>query len=290
MAVQYKDYYKILGVSRDAKPDEIRKAYRKLAKQFHPDVSKEPNAEAKYKEINEAYEVLKDPDKKQKYDNFGMNYNSGQDFTPPPGWQHVEFNGQDLGGNFSDFFNNLFGSGFGGFNDVFNSRHQQPVKSDSEVDLTLSLEDIIKGGTHTLILKSGSNKREIKVRLPKGITEGSQIKLPGKSEHGGDIYVNIHVAPHKIFAVNNYDLTKEIKVNVWDAVLGKDIQTETLDGNVTVKMPPGIQDGQKLRLREKGLPNRNGGFGDLYIKIKIEIPRHLNDKQKTLWQEIAKLG
>ena len=299
MAVQYKDYYKILGVSRDAKPDEIRKAYRKLAKQFHPDVSKEPNAEAKYKEINEAYEVLKDPDKKQKYDTLGMNWQSGQDFTPPPNWGNYSggnftFDG-DLGG-FSDFFQTIFGGGGRGFSDIFSGArtssgfNHHPMKSDSEVDLTLSLEDIIKGGTHTLILKSGNNKREIKVRLPKGITEGSQIKLPGKSEHGGDIYVNIHVAPHKIFTVNNYDLTKEIKVNVWDAVLGKDIQTETLDGNVTVKMPPGIQDGQKLRLREKGLPNRNGGFGDLYIKIKIEIPRHLNDKQKTLWQEIAKLG
>ncbi len=289
--MQYKDYYKILGVDKNSSPDEIRKAYRNLAKKYHPDVSKEKNAEEKYKEINEAYEVLKDPAKKQKYDNFGMNYNSGQDFTPPPGWQHVEFNGQDLGGNFSDFFNNLFGSGFGGFNDVFNSRHQQPVKSDSEVDLNLTLEQIITGGTRELILKnSNGTKRNLKVNLPKGITEGSRIKLPGKSEGGGDIYVNIHVAPHKIYKVDGYNLTREIKVNAWDAVLGKDFNTETLNGAVTVKMPPGIQDGQKLRLRGKGLPGRNGIDGDMFIEIKIEIPRHVNSRQKALWEELARLG
>ncbi len=305
MSVQYKDYYKILGVSRDAKPDEIRKAYRKLAKQFHPDVSKEPNAEEKYKEINEAYEVLKDPDKKQKYDTLGMNWQSGQDFTPPPGWGNM--NGQsftfegDIGG-FSDFFRTIFGgmsgsrnSGFGNLNDLFNQTgyydSHRPMRQDSEVNLTLTLEDVFKGGSRNLRLKSQSGERKINVRLPKGITDGSQIKLPGKSENGGDIYVNIHIAKHNIFTITNkFDLTRELKVAPWDAVLGKDIQIDTLDGNVTVKMPPGFQDGQKLRLRGKGLPNRDGGFGDMYIQIRIEIPRHINSKQKSLWQELAKLG
>ena len=294
MGVQYKDYYKILGVPRDAKPEDIRKAYRKLAKQYHPDVSKEKNAEEKYKEINEAYEVLKDPEKRQKYDTLGMNWQSGQDFTPPPGWQHVEFGG-DMGGNFSDFFQTLFGNAggsFGNFGDIFSgsSRFHQPVKRDSEVDLTLSLEDAVKGGTYNLILNSSKGKRTLNVRLPKGITEGSQIKLPGKSEGGGDIYINIHIAPHKIFEVNGNDLTKEIKVPVWDAVLGKDIPVDTLNGSVTIKMPPGIQDGQKLRLRGKGMPKRDGTDGDLFIRVKIEIPRHLTAKQKDLWLELAKLG
>ena len=293
MGVQYKDYYKILGVSRDAKPDEIRKAYRKLAKQYHPDVSKEKNAEEKYKEINEAYEVLKDPEKRQKYDTLGMNWQSGQDFTPPPNWQHVEFGG-DMGG-FSDFFQTLFGhagGSFGNFGDIFsgNSRYHQPVRRDSEVDLTLSLEDVLKGGIHSLIFNGSNGKRTLNVRLPKGITEGSQIKLPNKSDGGGDIYVNIHIAPHKIFEINGSDLTREIKVPVWDAVLGKDIPVETLNGSVTIKMPPGIQDGQKLRLRGKGLPKRDGTDGDLFVRVKIEIPRHLNSKQKNLWQELAKLG
>lgn len=285
--MQYKDYYKILGVSRDAKPDEIRKAYRKLAKQYHPDVNKEAGAEDKYKEINEAYEVLKDPDKRKKYDTLGMNWQNGQDFTPPNGWQHVDFGGNmgDFGGGgFSDFFQTLFGNP-DSFRDIF-SGAGRPMKRDTEADLTLSLEDAYKGGTYTLTI----GRKTINVRLPKGITEGSQIKLPGKSDGGGDIYVNIHIAPHKIFTVDGNDLTRDVKVPVWDAVLGKDIHVDTLEGSVTVKMPPGIQDGQKLRLRGKGLPKRDGSNGDMYVRVRIEIPRHLNSKQNELWQELAKLG
>ncbi len=287
--MQYKDYYKILGVSRDSKPDDIRKAYRKLAKQYHPDINKDPGAEDKYKEINEAYEVLKDPEKRQKYDTLGMNWQAGQDFTPPPGWQHVEFN-QGSAGDFSDFFNTLFGGG-GGFQDIFSgftgkTRFHQPMPRDIETDLTLSLDDVIRGGTHNLKF----NNRTLSVRLPKGITEGSQIKLPGKNDGGGDIYVNIHIKQDKNFEISGHDLTREIKVETWDAVLGRDISVETLTGNVTVKMPPGIQDGQKLRLRGKGLPKRDGTNGDMYVKIKINIPRHLDSKQKELWQELAKLS
>ncbi|MBQ9418748.1 MAG: DnaJ domain-containing protein [Synergistaceae bacterium] len=293
MGVQYKDYYKILGVSRDAKPEDIRKAYRKLAKQYHPDVSKEKDAEEKYKEINEAYEVLSDPDKRQKYDTLGMNWQNGQDFTPPPGWQHVEFNG-DMGG-FSDFFQTIFGGsrgGFGGFQDIFSgsSGYRQPVRKDTEVNATLSLEDAVRGGQHSFTFSGVNGKRTLKVNLPKGITEGSRIKLPGKSDTGGDIYMNIHIAPHKIFEVSENDLTREIRVPVFDAVLGKDIEVGTLDGHVMIKMPPGIQDGQKLRIKGKGIPKRDGTNGDLYVRVKIEIPRHLTSKQKDLWEELAKLG
>ena len=288
MGIQYKDYYKILGVSREATSDEIKKAYRKLAKQYHPDVSKEANAEEKYKEINEAYEVLKDPEKRKKYDTLGMNWQSGQDFTPPPGWQHVEFGGGDMGG-FSDFFKTIFGGGLG---DIFGGSNfqQQPVRRDSEVSVTLSLEDVARGGVHNFAFSSSSGKRNIKVNLPKGITEGSQIRLPGKADGGGDIYVTIHIAPNKIFEVNEFDLTREIKVKVWDAVLGKDLTVGTLDGEVMIKMPPGLQDGQKLRVRGKGMPKRDGTNGDLYVRIKIEIPRRLNSKQKDLWQELANLS
>ena len=284
--MQYKDYYKILGVSRDAKPDEIRKAYRKLAKQYHPDVNKEPGAEEKYKEINEAYEVLKDPAKREKYDTLGMNWQSGQDFTPPPGWgggQRVEFSG-----DFSDFFQTLFGSAganFGGFSDIF-SNAGRPMKRDEEAELTLTLEQAVSAGEITL--KHGN--RSIKARLPKGITEGSKITLRGKADGGGDIHLTLHLAPHKDFSVDGYDITRDVKVPVWDAVLGKDISVQTLEGNVTVKMPPGIQDGQKLRLRGKGLPNRTGSNGDMYVRVRVEIPRHLNSKQNELWRELAKLG
>lgn len=283
--MQYKDYYSILGVSRDAGNDEIKKAYRKLAKQYHPDINKTAGAEEKYKEINEAYEVLKDPDKRKKYDTLGMNWQNGQDFTPPPGWQRMEFGGNG-GGDFSDFFSMLFGNA-GGFRDIFSGAHyQQPMKRDMEADLTLSLEDAVKGGTYDLRL----NNRTISVRLPKGITEGSQLTLKGKSDGGGDIYVNIHLAPHKDFEVSGYDLTREVKVPVYDAVLGRDIRVGTLSGEVTVKMPPGIQDGQKLRLRNKGMPKRDGTSGDMYVRVRVEIPGHINAQQKALWEKLSELG
>ncbi|MBQ9565268.1 MAG: DnaJ domain-containing protein [Synergistaceae bacterium] len=299
MSVQYKDYYEILGVSRKASADEIRKAYRKLAKQYHPDVSKEKNAEARYREINEAYEVLKDPEKREKYDTLGMNWQAGQDFTPPPGWQgggmpggvRMEFGG-DMG-SFSDFFKTIFGGGVG-MSDLFGGSggmSGHPMRRDSEVDLELTLEDAVKGGTHTLVLSGpGGTRQTLNVRLPQGITDGSQIKLPGKAAGGGDIYVNIRLARHPTFEVSGHDLTREMKVAPWDAALGSDIRVETLTGSVTMKMPPGIQDGQRLRLRGKGMPKRGGGNGDLFVRVRIEIPRHLSDRQRELWQELAKLG
>ena len=285
--MQYKDYYRILGVTRDAKPDEIRKAYRKLAKQYHPDVNKSPDAEEKYKEINEAYEVLKDADKRQKYDTLGMNWQSGQDFTPPPDWSsHRADFGSDMGG-FSDFFQTLFGSSgagsFGNFRDIF-SGQQGFHQSDAEV--SLSLEDVIRAGEMTFTL----NGRKIKARLPKGIKDGTQITLPGKSENGGDIHLTVRLKPHNVFSVDDYDLTREVKVPVWDAVLGREIHSQTLEGSVSVKMPAGIQDGQKLRLKGKGLPKRDGSNGDMYLRIKIELPRNLNSKQNELWQKLAELG
>ena len=283
MVMQYKDYYAILGVSRDAKPDEIRKAYRKLAKQYHPDVNKAPGAEAKYQEINEAYEVLKDPAKREKYDTLGQNWQGGQDFTPPSGWQNMDFGGGFGGDGFSDFFQTLFGGGR--FHDVF-SGYQSPMKKDTTAELTLTLEQVMKGGEFSLKLGS----RTLNVRLPRGITDGSQIKLPGKSDTGGDIYVNIHIDAHKDFTVEDYNLTRDVKVKVWDAVLGGDLNVETLDGKVTVKMPSGIQDGQKLRLRGKGLVKRDGTNGDMFVRVRIEIPRHLNSKQNELWHELAALG
>lgn len=297
MGVQYKDYYEILGVPREATLTEIKKAYRKLSKQYHPDVSKEKNAEEKYKEINEAYEVLKDPDKRKRYDTLGMNWQGGQDFTPPPGWQGAGFGDSDMGG-FSDFFKTIFGSGskhvnvnFGGFQDIFGgSNFQSPSTHDVELSVTLELEDIVKGGVHSFTFNGSKGKRTIRVNLPKGMTEGSQIKLPGKADGGGDIYVNIHAAPHENFEIDGYDLTCQINVKVWEAVLGKDIPVDILGDKLTIRMPPGLQEGQSLRVRGKGLPKRDGTKGDLYIRVKTEIPRDLTPKQKELWQKLAELG
>lgn len=287
--MQYKDYYKILGVSRDAKTDDIRKAYRKLAKQYHPDINKSAGAEDKYKEINEAYEVLKDEDKRAKYDALGMNWQQGQDFTPPPGWgknsggyQRVEF-----GGDFSDFFQTLFGNagGFGNFGDIF-GQSTHPVSRDSEAELTLKLSDVIRGGTFSLKLGA----RTLSVNLPKGVTDGTKLTLRGKSETGGDLHLTIHVDADGGYELSGYDLTREIHVPVYDAVLGRDIDVDTLTGNVSVKMPAGIQDGQKLRLRGKGLPKRDGTSGDMFVRVKVDIPRHVNARQRELWQKIAQEG
>ena len=289
MPVEYKDYYAILGVSRNAKPDDIRKAYRKLAKEFHPDVNKSAGAEDKYKEINEAYEVLKDPAKREKYDRLGQNWRNGQDFTPPNGWGNFSGGSFSTGGDFSDFFRTIFGNagGFGGFQDIFSGGiHHQQQNSDTEAELTLTLEQVYRGGEMAMSL----NGSTINVRLPKGITEGSRIKLAGKGNNASDLYVNVHIAPHKVFTVEGADLTRDVFVPVWDAVLGRDIHVQTLDGSVSVKMPSGIQDGQKLRLRGKGLPKRDGTNGDMYVRVRVELPKNLSPQQKKLWQELADLG
>jgi curved DNA-binding protein len=304
MAVEYKDYYEILGVVRTASQDEIRKAYRKLAKKYHPDISKEKNADIRYREINEAYEVLKDPDKRAKYDTLGANWEQGQDFTPPPGWQggwqdeggpRVEFGGDVGGGNFSDFFKTIFGGGFG---DVFaHSRTAgREIQRDSEVDLELSLEDAARGGTHSLSFRAQRHAapQTINVKLPRGIVEGSRIRLPGKGPGGGDIYVTLHIAPHPVFEVDGYNLIRAVKIAPWHAALGGTISVGTLDGHVDMKLPQGTQGGQKLRLRGKGLPKRKSGddsenCGDLFVRIEIAIPRHLTEKQKELWEELARL-
>jgi curved DNA-binding protein len=300
MAIEYKDYYEILGVARTASQDEIRKAYRKLAKKYHPDVSKEKNSDARYREINEAYEVLKDPGKRNKYDTLGADWEQGQNFTPPPEWQRaggprVEFGGD--WGNFSDFFRTIFG---GGFDNVFGGQDQaksRDIQRGSEVDLELTLEEAARSGTHTLALHTRGHAapKTINVKLPRGVTEGSRIRLPGKGPGGGDIYVTLHIAPHPVFEVDGYNLTRTVKIAPWRAALGGIVSVETLEGLVDMKLPQGTQSGQKLRLKGKGLPKRGKGgesgenFGDLFVRVAIAIPRRLTEKQKELWEELARL-
>ena len=301
MALQYKDYYEILGVKRGASQDDIRKAYRGLAKQYHPDISKEKNADARYREINEAYEVLKDPDKRVKYDTLGADWQQGQDFTPPHGWgsggARVEYGGD--WDNFSDFFKTIFGGagagefgGFSRFGGASGQRRRAAQQRDSEVELELSLEDAARGGTHTFSLSSSmrSAPQTINVKLPRGIIDGSRIRLAGKAPGGGDLYVTVRIAPHPTFKVEGHNLTRALKIEPWQAVLGGTVAVSTLFGSVDVKVPPGIQNGQKLRLKEKGLPMRdNDDNGDLFVRIEINIPKFLTERQKELWEELAKL-
>ncbi|GHS92706.1 molecular chaperone DnaJ [Synergistales bacterium] len=290
--MEYKDYYKILGVEKTASKNEIQKAYRKLAKKYHPDVSKEKDAERRYKEINEAYEVLKDPEKREKYDTLGANWQQGQNFTPPPGWQRENV---DLGGdfgNFSDFFKTIFGGGFsGGDSGGFGGARQ--AHRSSEVELEISLEEAMRGGTHTFLLTTHgqSEPTKINVKLPRGVSDKSRIRLPGKAPSGGDLYVTLHIAPHPMFEVDGYNLSRSVKIAPHIAVLGGTVSVETLEGEVDMKLPPLVQNGQKLRLKGKGLPKRSEGeSGDMFVKVEIAIPKSITEQQKKLWEQLAELN
>ncbi|MDR2529214.1 MAG: DnaJ domain-containing protein [Synergistaceae bacterium] len=284
MGVEYKDYYGILGVERAASQDDIRKAYRKLAKKYHPDVSKDKNADARYREINEAYEVLKDSNKRSRYDTLGENWRQGQDFAPPSDWDaggRVKYGGEWA--SFSDFFKTLFGGDFG---------FSEPARRDSQAELVISLEDAARGGLHTLTLRPpGQAARTIRVNLPKGVSEGARIRLRGKALGGGDLYVTLRLASHPTFEVDGHNLIRSVRVTPWLAALGGAVSVGTLDGDVEMKLPPGTQNGQKLRLRGKGLPKRdNEGSGDLYVRVEVAIPTRLTQRQKELWEELARLG
>jgi len=301
MGVAFKDYYEILGVSRSASQDEIRKAYRKLAKKHHPDVSKESGADERYKEINEAYEVLKDPEKRQKYDTLGANWQQGQEFTPPPGWGggvHVDFGGDS--GGFSDFFRTIFGGFAGGgrgatMEDLFRGQGRQ---GDEELSLELTLEDILAGGTRTITMEQvvqgpdgypSRGRRTLNVNLPQGITDGSRIRLKGKGSRGGDLQIVISVAPHPRFALEGYDLVTSLRISPWEAALGASVPVRTLDGVVTMKLPGGSQSGKRLRLKGKGLPRRKGAqAGDLIVRLEVVVPDKLTDRERELFESLAR--
>jgi len=322
MPLKYKDYYKILGVSRNATQEEIQKSYRNLAKKYHPDVNKSKQAEEKFKEIGEAYEVLRDPEKRRRYDALGSNWKSGQNFTPPPGWDNIHFEYKtspfgdatfdfgDLGGSgFSDFFETLFGGGLGSFK---KSKKQStasdiwPVKgADIEAELNISLNDAYRGAQKTITLQieepdSNGRIRQIKknyeVKIPPGVTEGSKIRLAGQGGKAmgnaspGNLIIRIHIAPHPLFQVKEYDLEVNIPVTPWEAALGSKIEVPTLEGKVTMTLPEGAQSGQKMRLRGMGLPKRSNEKGDLYAIIQIFVPKNLSPKEKELFQQLASIS
>lgn len=298
MAVSYKDYYEILGVSRTASQDDIRKAYRALAKKYHPDVNKSTGSEEKYKEINEAYEVLKDPEKRSKYDTLGSNWRPGQDFTPPPGWEggvHVDFG--DGGGGFSDFFQSIFG-GFGGrgttVQDIFKGRRTP----DEEMQIGLTLEELLKGGRRSLAFdrterdidgRPKKSRKTVNVNLPQGLTQGSRIRLKGQGAGGGDLYLVVQLARHPRFDVEGYDLVTPLKVSPWEAALGAGISVQTLDGAVTMRLPEGTQNGTRLRLKGKGLPRRKGALpGDIILRVEVVVPSKLSPRERELMEALSK--
>ena len=319
MAVQFRDYYETLGVSKTATKDEIRSAFRKLARKYHPDVAKDKKAaEEKFKEINEAYEVLSDPAKRQKYDQLGENWNQPGGFQPPPQWGGAGPGGGQPGGGFyrygggdggvefefngtgfSDFFEAFFGGGrgrsaFGGF-----GRQETGAErgSDVEADIMVPLEEVVHGAKRTVSLRrAGSNKVETyQVKIPRGVHEGQRIRLAGQGEPGerggksGDLFLRVRLARHPEFTVEGSDLIHEVKIAPWQAVLGTEVTVPTLEGNVRLKIPPGTQSGQRFRLRERGLPNSSGKRGDLYVEVQIAVPKKVSEKEKEIWSELARL-
>ena|SRR5215831_17421288 len=314
MAVQFRDYYEILGVPKTASDDEIRKAFRKLARQYHPDVNKDKaTAEEKFKQINEAYEVLGDPEKRKKYDELGANWNQAGGFQPPPGWEGqqpgggfyrygsgdggVEF---EFGGTgFSDFFEAFFGGGRrrGGFGGAgFGGRETGAERgSDVEADLMVTLEEALHGSKRTVSLRrSNSNKVETyQVKIPRGVHEGQRIRLAGQGEAGarggksGDLFLRVRLARHPDFTVEGSDLIYETKIEPWQAVLGGELRVPTLEGNARLKLPAGTQPGQRFRLRGHGLPTAGGARGDLFAVPQIQIPQNLTEPEREIWQQLA---
>jgi curved DNA-binding protein len=303
--MEYKDYYDVMGVKKDATQDQIKRAYRKLARKFHPDVSKETNAEAKFKEVGEAYEVLKDPEKRAAYDQLGSQWKAGQDFHPPPGWDAgFEFSrdgesGPDLGG-FSDFFESLYGRGFrpAGRRST-GARGFQMRGEDHHAKVMVNLEDSYHGATRSITLQvSGLDEkgrvvtrpRTLNVRIPKGIRRGQQIRLAGQggTGHGGaeagDLYLEVDFNPDGHYTVEGADVYLDLPLAPWEAALGATVKAPTPAGAVDLKIPPGSQAGKKLRLKGRGIPARQPG--DLYVVLKIVLPAAKNEQQRRIYEEM----
>jgi curved DNA-binding protein len=306
--MDYKDYYKIMGVARDASQDEIKRAYRKLARKYHPDVSKEVGAEEKFKELQEAHEVLKDPEKRAAYDQLGARWKEGQEFRPPPDWgkgfEHSSgFGGGGRGEEFSDFFSSLFGT-----RSPFGGQHARggfsAAGQDHFAKIEISLEDAYRGGAHTIELKSPelqsdghvvAKPRTLRVTIPAGVIEGQQIRLGGQGSGGvgggraGDLYLEVAFRAHPLFTVQGRDLTLTLPVAPWEAALGATIAVPTLGGPVEMRIPPAARAGQKLRLKGRGLPGAgNAAAGDQYIIIKIVTPPATSARARELYEQMQK--
>ncbi|MGA3163870.1 MAG: J domain-containing protein [Verrucomicrobiota bacterium] len=317
MPVQYKDYYETLGVPRGASEVEIKKAFRKLARQYHPDVAKDKKkAEEKFKEVNEAYEVLGDAAKRKKYDELGANWKSGADFRPPPGWESFSggqaFRGRGGGGQefefsgtgFSDFFEQLFGSrmrgGAGGFGHSAGFEEEEfPERGrDIEGDIMVTLEEAMRGSVRTVNVRRPAGRsvrtETCQVKIPPGVTEGQKLRLAGRGEAGtdgggaGDLYLRVRLARHPDFEVEDHNLIYEAELAPWEAVLGTNLSVPALDGRVNIKIPPGTQNGQKLRVRGRGLPQRDGARGDLIVVTQIAVPNKVTAAEQKLWEQLAR--
>jgi curved DNA-binding protein len=310
MAVKFEDYYKTLGVKRDASQDDIQRAFRKLARKYHPDMNKTDDGSARFKRVNEAYEVLKDPDKRKRYDTLGENWKAGQEFRPPPGWEG-RFRGAggpggaggragsggggfqfQAGGQFSDFFEAMFGQMQGGnrggsgagFEDLFGARAgsgtPQPPPL-QEAPITISLDEAFHGSTRRLDLQGPAGRKTLEVKIPKGTAHGAKIRLGREG-----LLLNVSVAPHPSFTLTGRDLTTDVKIAPWQAALGDRIDVKTMDGTVSLNVPPGTSSGQKLRLKGKGLPSQKGKAGDLFVRLLIAVPKEISERERELYEQL----
>ena len=302
--MKFKDYYEILGVPRTAKPDEIKAAYRKLARQYHPDVNKEAGAEARFKEIGEAHEVLKDPEKRALYDRMGSQWKAGQDFRPQPGWDAgFEFRGApgDFGGDFdpSDFFEALFGgragSGARAGGGAGRRRARNTHGEDHHAKVLIDIEDAYRGAQRTFTLTSSDPRapeRKLDVTIPKGIREGQQLRLKGQGGAGvgqgvsGDLYLEVQFAPSARFRVEGGDVYASLKLSPWEAALGAKVEAAVPDGVVDLTIPAGSAGGRKMRLRGRGIPGDPPG--DLYVELSIALPKAETDAEKEAYRAFAK--
>jgi curved DNA-binding protein len=335
MALEYKDYYKILGVPRTAGEDQIRKAFRKLAREYHPDVARDKRvAETKFKEINEAYEVLSDPAKRQKYDQLGADWKAPGPFRSAP---HSRYQGAPSSGfgegrdfefhfggtGFSDFFEQIFGAKAGSPHHVWNDSEEFSAFSergqDVEADILVSLEEALNGSVRTISLQirapcdrcHGSGRLahspcpachgvgqslrtdQIQVRIPPGVRQGQRLRLAGRGQAGagkgtaGDLFLRVRLARHPDFVVDGDLLVHTLELAPWEAVLGAQVTVPTLAGTVSIKVPPGSQNGQRLRIRAQGLPLQGGGRGDLHVQLRIEVPERIDETERSLWQQLA---
>jgi len=299
--MDYKDYYKTLGVERKATQDEIKRAYRKLARKYHPDVSKETDAELKFKDLGEAYEVLKDPEKRIAYDQLGSNWNARQGFQPPPDWgAGFEFHGAPQGAgrqhDFSDFFESLFGQarGPGGGSRGFHMQGE-----DHHAKIIVDLEDSYRGASRSISLQMPevtadghvvSRNRTLKVSIPKGVRQGQQIRLSGQGAKGrgsgkaGDLYLEIEFNPHRYYRVEGADVYLELPVAPWEAALGASVKVPTPSGAIDLKIPANSKAGKKLRLKGRGIPSKTPG--DLYVVLQIVLPPANDAKSRELYQRM----
>ncbi|OWW19663.1 DnaJ C-terminal domain-containing protein [Noviherbaspirillum denitrificans] len=302
--MEFKDYYQTLGVDKDATADDIKKTFRRLARKYHPDVSKEPDAEARMKELNEAFAVLSDPEKRAAYDQLGHRYQAGQDFHPPPDWDAgFEFSGRGFSGtesaDFSDFFSELFGARMGRAH--AGGGHFHARGEDHHAKIMLDLEDAYAGAVRTLTLRvprvdaQGRTvlaEHALEVRIPKGVREGQLIRLSGQGSAGlgggppGDLYLEVHFKPHARYRVEGRDVYATLPVAPWEAALGGGVKASLPDGAVEVCIPAGSQSGRKLRLKGRGIPGTPPG--DLYLVTEVVLPPADSPKARALYEQMAR--